>query len=124
MRSADSRRFALPFRVAGCELLDFEKLVFIDIGECLTRVAGRPPDFKLCDPGSFAQANMLFEWRSTKRATTAYSAIDGARCFALVLHADFDPRSYRGTITLDPDELHVDPVVSVARILKKPEGMS
>ena len=48
--ASEPERLALEMGIIFGEFLDFEKLVFADVGEILTGVAGGPPNLQVQNP--------------------------------------------------------------------------
>ena len=91
-------------------------------GEALAGVARGPPDFDVHGTGGLAEPDVLPKGRRAERPAAANGAVDASASIGV---GDFhvNSRADGRAVGLDADQLDVDPVVAVARVLEQPERM-
>src|SRR5207248_11168977 len=92
--------------------------------EDLCEPASWPSDFELLDDACLAQADVGTKARSAEAAAAADGSIDLARV-ALFVDADTNSRTQREAVRQRADQIELDPVVAVSRILeeRRPEAV-
>src|SRR5579883_3584613 len=100
-------------------LRDLNRLVPANVAECLGRPARRPGDRHRGDAGRVFQADRLDEAVAAEAGVVADGAMDrtGPAVAGLQVHTDRGPQ--RRAVGPAPDQLDLQPVPALARVLKQ-----